>query len=90
MFFRNRPQDIENKPSRPLRQFKLYAARVVVKWVTISEFRVLIVFAFLPYPQLQWNFLSRPRQCKGLMVDHGSMAGTTSFDSFTRGNKTLL
>jgi hypothetical protein len=36
----------ENKPSRPLRQFKLYTARVVVKWVTISEFRVLIVFDF--------------------------------------------
>jgi hypothetical protein len=43
---RNRPQGVENKPSRPLRQFKPHAERLVVKWVTISESRLLIVFCF--------------------------------------------
>jgi hypothetical protein len=46
--FRNRPQTAEYRPSRPLRQLKPQVDQLVVKWVTISESWLLIVFAFWP------------------------------------------
>jgi hypothetical protein len=46
IIFRNRPQTVERRPSRPLRQLKPQVDQLVVKWVTISESWLLIVFAF--------------------------------------------
>ena len=37
---------MEQRPSRPLRQLKPQAEQLVVKWVTISESCLLIVFDF--------------------------------------------
>jgi hypothetical protein len=63
MLLRNRPQGVEYKPSRPLRQFKPHAERLVVKWVTISESRLLIVFDFLARDRFSpaWTLLPRLR-----------------------------
>lgn len=69
LYFRNRPYYADSTTSRPICEVKQRQARVVLRWVTTGEVRVLIIF-FLPlltiflhkgvaFPRA-WLFLPRP------------------------------